>query len=87
MLSDFDNTESYGNYSPIVVTCLVCKSIELSLVKKKYIILGEVIFKVLLSQENEKISVQLIRRAVSFFILFYCSRWSFLSKTKEGCAR
>lgn len=71
MLSDFDKTESYGNCSYIVVTCLVCKRIELSLVKKKYIILGEVILKVLLSQENEKISVQLIRRAVSFFILSY----------------
>lgn len=71
MLSDCDNTESYGNYSYIVVTCLVCKSIKLSLVKEKYIILGEVFLKVLVSQENEKISVQLIRRAVSFFILSY----------------
>lgn len=71
MLSDFDNTESYGNYSYIVVISLVCKSIELSIVKKKYIVLGEVILNVFLSQENEKTSVHLIRRAVSFFILSY----------------
>lgn len=71
MLSDFDNTESYGNYSYIVVICLVCRSIELSIVKKKYIVLGEAILKVFLSQENEKTSVHLIRRAVSFFIPSY----------------
>lgn len=62
MLSDFDNTEIYGNYSYIVVTCLVYKNIELSPVKRKYIILGDITLKVLLSQENEKISVQLVRR-------------------------
>ena len=65
------NTESYGNNSYIVVTCLVCKSVELSFVKKKRIILAKVILKVLLSQENDKSSVQLIRRAVYFFILSY----------------
>lgn len=44
-----ENVESYGNNSYIVVTCLVCKSIELSFVKKKHIILAKVILKVLLS--------------------------------------
>lgn len=66
-----ENVESYGNISYIVVTCLVCKSIELSFVKKKRIILAKVILKVLLSRENDKSSVQLIGRAVYFFILSY----------------
>lgn len=69
-----ENIESYGNNFYIVVTCLVCKSIELSFVKKKRIILAKVILKVLLSRENDKSSVQLIGRAVYFLYFPTCSR-------------
>lgn len=62
-------TESYGNNSYIVVMCLICKSIELSFVNKEFIILAKVILEILLSQENDKSSVQLIRRTIYFFIL------------------
>lgn len=64
-----ENTESCGNNSYIILMCLVCESIELSFVKKKQVILEKVILKLLLSQENDKSSVQLIRRAVYFFAL------------------
>lgn len=66
-----ENTESYGKNSYIFITGLVCKDIELSFVKKQHIILAKVILKVLLSQGNEKSSVQLIRRVVYFFVFSY----------------